>query len=196
MYTVFFLFSGKVYICEIFCSESCLSFNVNKSKALLFGRHDTHLVVPLRLNEQCIEFVSSWKYLGCTVDSGRTFAFSIGSELGAFYASANSILRSLRKPNELVLMNLLCANCVPCLTYCAEVKSLSNADMQKCNVALNDSIRRIFSFQRWESTRQLRQQFSFPNIYEIFESRRNSFTRRNANIPTVVIREVTRHLFL
>ena len=88
-------------ICEIFCNESCLSFNVNKSKALLFGRHDIHLVLPLRLNEECIEFVPSWKYLGCTIDSGRTFAFSIGSELGAFYASANSILRSLRgMPND------------------------------------------------------------------------------------------------
>ena len=68
--------------------------------------------------------------------------------------------------------------------------------MHKCNVALNDSIRRIFSFQRWESTRQLRQQLEFPNIYEIFESRRSRFTLKNMNSDNFVVRELTRSLSL
>ena len=123
-------------------------------------------------------------------------SLSNSSELGAFYASSNSILRSLRKPNELVQMNLLYTNCVPCLTYCAEVKHLSSTDMHKCNVALIDSIRRIFSFQRWESTRELRQQLEFPNIYEIFESRRSRFTLKNMDSRNLVIRELTRNLLL
>ena len=148
------------------------------------------------MNGENIEFVSTWKYLGCTVNSGRTFSFTTSSELGAFYASTNSILRSLRKPNELVQMNLLYTNCVPCLTYCAEVKHLSSTDMHKCNVALNDSIRRIYSFQRWESTRELRQQLEFPNIYEIFESRRSRFTLKNMDSRNLVIRELTRNLLL
>ena len=153
-------------------------------------------ISPLQLNNEYIEFVSSWKYLGCTVISGKTFAFSTSSELGAFYASTNSILRSLRKPNELVQMNLLYTNCVPCLTYCAEVKNLGSTDMHKCNVALNDSIRRIFSYQRWESTRQLRQQLELPNIYEIFESRKSRFSLKNTESGNLVIRELTRNLFL
>ena len=72
-------------------------------------------------------------------------------------------------------MNLLYSNCVPSLTYAAEVKDLTSSEMQECNVALNDSIRRIFSYNRWESTRTLRQELGFSNISEIFHSRRDAF---------------------
>ena len=135
--------------------------------------------------------VPSWKYLGCTVTDGKKLSFSTQTELIAFYASCNSILRSIRRPNELVLMNLLYSNCVPNLTYCAEVKELSNANMHRCNVALNDSIRRIFTYHRWESTRQLRQQLDLPNIYEIFHSRSNNFFHKNSSCSNRIIRDLT-----
>ena len=102
-----------------------------------------------------------------------------------------SILRSVKKPNELVLMNLLYSNCVPSLTYCAEVKDLSSANMHKCNVALNDSIRLIFTYNRWESTRHLRQQLHFPNIYEIFHSRKCHFLEKNRTSFNAVVRHLT-----
>ena len=56
--------------------------------------------------------------------------------------------------------------------YCADVKELSTGDMHKCNVALNDSIRLIYSYNRWESTRFLRKELKFPNIIEIFHSQK------------------------
>ena len=148
-------------------------------------------ISPLTLNNEDIEFVPFWKYLGCTVVSGTTLSFSTSNELGPFSASSNSILRSLKKPNELVLMNLLYSNCVPNLTYCAEVKELSSAEMHKCNVALNDCIRRIFTYNRWESTRQLRQQLNFPNVYELFYSRKKQFLKKNARCSNDVIRLIT-----
>ena len=109
-------------ICEEVCSESCLSFNAKKSKALLFGNGKIAIggIEPLVLNNESIEFVTP------------KFAFLNDSELSAFYCSANSILRSLRKHNELVMMKLLYSNCVPNLTYCAEVKELTSVDMHKC----------------------------------------------------------------
>ena len=183
-------------ICEVFCNEFCLSFNVKKSKALLFGKYDTNLISPLKLNDEELDFVDSWKYLGCTIVSGGKFSFSTTSELAAFYASSNSVLRSLRKPNELVLMNLLYSNCVPNLTYCAEIKELNSADTNKYNVALNNCIRSIFSYNRWESTRQLRQQLSFPNISEIFATRRANFLRKNCESANHVIRDISRTLLL
>ena len=51
--------------------------------------------------------------------------------------------------------------------------------MRQCNIALNDAIRRIFSYNRWESTRLLRQQQGYPNLYEIFYDRREKFLRKN-----------------
>ena len=88
-------------------------------------------------------------------------------------------------------MNLLFSNCVPCLTYAAEVVDYGSSEMHAFNVAVNDSIRRIYSYNRWESTRSLRQQLGFPNVYEVFESRKRSFLAKNSEIQNHVIRELT-----
>ena len=47
-------------ICEEVCSESCLSFNAKKSKALLFGNGKIAIdgIEPLVLNNESIEFVN------------------------------------------------------------------------------------------------------------------------------------------
>ena len=148
--------------------NSVYLLTLKKSKSLLFGKVDLNLLSPLTLNDEPIEFLTEWKYLGCTIVSGKSILFSISSELRGFYCSSNSILRSKMIQNELVLMNFLYSHCVPIITNCAEVKDLSSADLNKCNVALNDSIRFIFSYNRWESTRFLRQQLNFPNIWKSF----------------------------
>ena len=141
----------------------------------MFGKKSLDFA-PLLLNNESIEVVSQWKYLGCTLISNKgKLTFSNRSELCSFYGSSNSVLRAVCRPNELVLMKLLYSVCVPSLTYCAEVKDLSSSDMHACNVALNNSIRYIFSYNRWESTRHLRQHLGYPNIYEIFHSRHERF---------------------
>ena len=136
-------------------------------------------VAPLILNNKPIEFVSQWTYLGITVTSGCNFNVSTCSELSSFYRSYNSLLTAVQKPNNLVLMNLLYSNCIPSLTYAAEVKDVPNREMQNLNVALNNAIRRIFSYNRWESTRLLRQQLGYPNVTEIFQKRRRRFIAKS-----------------
>ena len=133
---------------------------------------------PLILNNEPLEFVPQWTYLGTTIVANDSLSFSCQSDLSKFYRSFNSLISAVQKPNELVLMNLLYANCVPTLSYVAEVKDLTSREMNDCNVALNNSIRRIFSYNRWESTRLLRQQLGFPNITEIFQSRRQRFNSK------------------
>ena len=88
-------------------------------------------------------------------------------------------------------MNLQYSNCVPCLTYAAEVVEFRSSEMNSLNVALNDAIRRIFSYNRWESTRSLRQQLGFQKVLEIFHSRKNCFLAKNAVIQNQVIRNLT-----
>ena len=173
-------------ICDEFSKEYCLSFNGRKSKALVFGKPCKFSSVFL--NGEPIEFVDTWKYLGCTIVSGSHLSFSMKPDLCSFYAASNSILRRAGRPSELVMMTLLYTHCVPNLTYCAEVKDLLASDMHKCNVALNDSIRFIFSYNRWESTRFLRQQLKRPNITEIFHSRRRCFSEKNKQSENSVIR--------
>ena len=44
-------------------------------------------------------------------------------------------------------------------------------------VALNNCIRKIFTFNRWESARFLRQSFARASIGEIFQKQKSSFIR-------------------
>ena len=101
-------------ICEDFCDEFCLSFNVKKSKALIFGNTKNKTFAPLILKQEPMEYVPNWTYLGATVVAGTTLNFSCRREISNFYRSFNSLLSAVQKPNELVLMNLLYSNCVPC----------------------------------------------------------------------------------
>ena len=74
----------------------------------------------------------------------------------------------LTKPTEDILLKLLYSNCVPILTYGAAVKDLTAKEKQQINVAVNNAIRRIFTFRRWESIRQLRE-------FLFYESKQGGF---------------------
>ena len=153
-------------ICEEYCLEFCLSFNVKKSKSLIFSDKGIQ-IGPLLMYGEPIEYVPEWNYLGATIVAGTRLAFSCKGDLAKFYRSINSLLSATRKPNESILMHLLYFNCVPNLTYVA--------DMQTCNIALNNAIRRIYSYDYWDSTRSLRQRFGFSNIFEIYYARQGDF---------------------
>ena len=130
------------------------------------------------MNDEPIQFVSEWKYLGCLIISGKTLSYSARNDLSSFRRSVNSILTAVKKPGEPVLMRLLYTFSVPILTYASEVKLYSHADMTACSVALNDAIRKIFSFHRWESIRTLRQEMGYLDLITIFaQSKRRFFAK-------------------
>ena len=65
-------------------------------------------------------------------------------------------------------MKLLYTNCVPIITYSCAVREFSAADMYRCHVAVNNAIRRIYSFATWQSIRDIRIENGYKSIYEIF----------------------------
>ena len=84
----------------------------------------------------------------------------------------------MTRPRENVLMQLLYSNCVPKLTYGAAVKDLTaaeQAEQHQMNVALNNAVRRIFGFRRWESIRQLREYYNHQSIEVMFAKARWRF---------------------
>ena len=91
------------------------------------------------------------------------------------------------------MMRLLYSNCVPNLTYAADVKDLTSAEMTRYNTAVNDAIRKIFSFHRWESTRSLRSGLGYQDLYTIFEKRKNGFY---SNLPKSGVLGSLRSLYL
>ena len=162
-----------IAICESYCHDHCLDFNVKKTKAMVFGNNYQSIIVePLKLNNEPIHFVTEWKYLGCLITSEKQLSFSSCNDLRSFHCSANSILTTVKKPHEPTQMHLLYSFSVPILTYTAEVKCLSYNEMHKCIVALNDAIRRIFSFNRWESIRSLRLALGYDDLFTIFTKKK------------------------
>ena len=160
-------------ICQNYGLEWCLTYNPTKTNVLVFGKTITH--EPLYLNGTPIVTASNYKYLGVNLSAGKQFDTPIRKPLMSFYCSANTILNVLNKPSKRVLMKLLYSNCVSILTYACEVKRHNRRDMTSLDVALNDCIRKIFGFHRWESTRELRKSLGYESITEIFAKRSMSF---------------------
>ena len=71
----------------------------------------------------------------------------------------------MRWPSEQVLLQLLYIVSIPILSYAADVKQFSYAEMYACHVAINNAICLIFQFNRWESIRSLRTQFGYNDLY-------------------------------
>ena len=170
-------------LCNEYAENLCIKYNERKSKLMYFGRdYKTFHSSPIFLNGVALEFVPEWKYLGIVMVSGKAFTCSAKKARVAFFRSANSILRAIRGPSEIVQMKLLYSVCVPNITYACEVTDFHYKEKESLSVALNDAIRRIFSYNRWESIRVLRASLGYLSVTEIFAKRRKSF---EARIPRI-----------
>ena len=181
-----------ISMCGDYCSKLGLVFNPKKSKVSVFSksRVDLSTIKPISLAGSPIEYATSVRYLGVTIVSNRGFSVSAKDDISTFYRASNSILNVLRKPDEDVLMHLLITNCLPILSYACSVKSYSASDMRDCNVALNNAIRKVFTFNRWESIRSLREGFGLKSIYEIFAISRRYFLENLVNHHNCILRVI------
>ena len=141
----------------------------------------------LFLNGKELEFVGEWKYLGITITTGSSFSCSSQKCLNTFYRSANSILNVMRRPRESIQMKILYAISVPHLSYGCDVIEFSAKEMNRLHVALNDAIRKIFTFARWESVKILRESFGYLSITEIFAKRKIKFMQRIPSIGNPIL---------
>ena len=182
-------------ICVNYAEEFCLTFNFKKTKTIIFGQRKTN-PINLQIKGCDIDYVHEWDYLGARVTAvDRKIGWLyFASNPSKFYAKANSILHANLNLDKPVLMRLLYTNCVSTLTFAAEVKELTASDMRALNTAVNDAIRRIFSFARWESVRNLRMNYGYDSLYEMFEKRKISFNRGLQNHPNATLRHISCHL--
>ena len=182
--------SPEINVCESYCREFCLTLNAKNIKILVFLNKAVNLssLAPVTLAGSNIEYLQSIKYLGVVITSNKGFGFSAVTDLRNFYRPSNSILNALQKPSEPVLMHLLYTNCVPTLTYASSVKTFTAREMQDCSTALNNAIRRIFTFHRWESVRFLRESFNYKSLSEIFSVMSQKFQMSLPTHPNSIIR--------
>ena len=156
--------------CAAYCNEYGLSFNASKSKIMVFSKDnvDYENLGPIFLNGRKVDYVESMTYLGTTVTSKKGISFSAANDLTKFYRASNAILRATKKPSEEVLIQLLYTCCTPILSYACAVKEYPARQMQDCTTALNDALRFIFGYNRWESVRNLRESFGYKSLVENF----------------------------
>ena len=166
-----------INVCAAYCSRYCLKFNVAKTKVIVFGKlsRDLPSLAKITINGESVEYVKSCKYLGFHLVSHTKFKISVIEDLRGFFGSVNSVLTSVHRPKENILMQLLYTNCVPKLTFGAPVKDLTASEMNQFNVALNTAVRRIFGFRLWRSIRQVRDIYSYESIEILYEKAKRRF---------------------
>ena len=166
-------------------------YNFKKTKVVTFGKNYSDLTnTRFTFKGNVIDVVREWKYLGATVLSGKEFLCSCDAELCAFFRASNSVLNVDGKPSNEILMKILYTICVPKLLYACEVKDLANNEITRLNTAVNDAIRKIFSFSRWESTRELRSSYGYLSITETFQKRKSNFLRRIPSMGNSIVRKI------
>ena len=124
------------------------------------------------------------------MSSDKRLCFPASSSICSFHLVANSLLFGHVKTDQSVLMHL-CANCVPISTYGCAVKDYSAADMLRCHVAVNNAIRKIFSFAVWQSIRHIRISHGFLSVYELFQNARCKFLSSASCSSNVVISQLS-----
>ena len=187
-----------IHLCEKYCNEYGLAFNALKSKILVFSKAKVDLenLCQITLNGNVIQYVEEVTYLGTTIINNKGFAFSPSTDLSKFYRASNSILRATTKPSEEVLLQLLYSCCIPILSYASAVKDFSSLQLQNCSTAVNDALRLIFGYNRWESVRTLRESFGYKSLVELFQRAKNKFDSSLCSHHNPIISHLARNLVL
>ena len=151
-------------------------------------------LLPIFLNGDKIEYCDTVKYLGAHVVTENGISFSASSDLASFYRASNSILRAINKPSDEILIHLLYSNCIPILTYACAVKQYSTKQMQECNTAVNNALRLIFGYNRWESVRTLREALGYKSLIDIFHRSKRKFDASVISHHNPVISHIARNV--
>ena len=126
-----------------------------------------------------IDWVSQWKYLGVVLQSGKRFGCSVQERVKSFYRSLNAILRVEGRSDDLVLLRLLEAHCVPLITYAIETLHVADRDEKRSlRVAYNSIFRKLFGYRYFESVTNLQHALGRPTWEELVLKRQNGFLNR------------------
>ena len=94
----------------------------------------------------------------------------------SLHRALNAIIRIGGQPDEIVLLRLLEAHCLPILTYGIEIIYVSNRDdRRQLRVAYNSIFRNLFHYSYTESVTALQHALSRPTWEELTDKREKKF---------------------
>ena len=73
------------------------------------------------LDGQLLQWENQCKYLGITLKFGKFFHCCAKETIAKFYRALNSIIRIEGRSDDMVMLRLLEAHCVPILSYTIEI---------------------------------------------------------------------------
>ena len=169
--------------CNYYCVEWDIKLNEKKTKNIFFGTGSapTH---SLSLNGSIIPWEDQCLYLGMMLKSGPVFSCSMKETLGKFYRSLNAINRIEGRSDDMVMLRLLEAHCLPILTYAIEVVHvIDRDDRRQLRVAYNAIYRKLFGYSYRESVTLLQHSLGRLTWEEFCKQRILSFSVRRRRSP-------------
>ena len=178
-------------LCSSYCEEWDIRLNASKTKNLFFGSKNapSHHV---QLNNVDIPWESKWKYLGINLKSGQNFGCCMLEAIAKYYRALNAILRVEGRSNDMTMLRLIEAHCLPILTYGIEIVHVRDRDEnRKQRVAYNAAYRKLFSYTYRESVTDLQHCLKRPTWEELIEKRQAKFSNRLRDWSTDSLPRVT-----
>ena len=126
----------------------------------------------------------------CNIKFIQAINCCIEEKLRSYYKCLNAILRIDGRSDEMVMLALLEAHCLPILTYAIDVIDVAVIDVADSNiyrkvcVAYNAIFRKLFSYRYYESVRRLQGFLNRPTWEELVESRSQRFLSKLVQTST------------
>lgn len=122
-----------------------LKFNAKKSCIMRFGVRYMRHCQKLILDSNEVEFVSTARYLGVLLRAGKSFGVHLHYMKSNFYSSFNSIFHRVAKfQNELIVLHLVSAYCMPYLLYATECLGLNVTQLRSIEHTWQCAVSHIF----------------------------------------------------
>ena len=134
-----------------YSSRVGLTFNANKSNCVMVGVRRNTRLPDMFIGDKAVAWSLSLKYLGIVFEAGRSLNVDCSAIRRKFYAACNSVLHRCKLAPENVKLHLVQSHCLPLLMYCMGALRLSPSAIADISVCWNDSFRKIYGLNRWES---------------------------------------------
>jgi exonuclease III len=176
-------------ICGNIGSNLGIKFNSNKSACMIIGPNKLTTPTPMLINGASIQWINSLNYLGVSIAAGQKFSIDLAATRRKFFTCVNSILSNCKFTSDIVKLELMEKQCLPILLYNIECFNLCTNQLKDINSWWNSVYRKVFSYNKWESVKELIYLLGRFDIYRLIHLRKVLFLQRlELSTNTVMIK--------
>ena len=145
---------------------------------MVIGKMYKSNIASLHLGQDLIHWCNNIRYLGVYIVSDKSVKFDFNPVKRSFYSACNAIFSNCHDVNESVVLSLQESYSLSVLMYALPSLSLQRKQLDELNVCWNSVIRRIFSFKRTTSVKEVLHGFGRLNIKPLVVLRKVKFYRK------------------